>query len=114
LLRDQLIGALGLREAGAGRRWSDDDIALAQTISEQFALAAENLRLFEETQRRAAREELTGTITARMRETLDLDTVLRTAVDEMYHVLELDEIAIRMFPEETTDQDTPEAGNVTN
>jgi GAF domain-containing protein/HAMP domain-containing protein len=99
MLRGQPIGALGFR--GEGRQWSDDDIALAEAIAEQLALAADNLRLLDETQRRAAHERLTGEVTARMRETLDMETVLKTAVDEMYQALGLDEIVIRLATEET-------------
>ena len=98
MLRGQPIGALGFKEVG--RQWSADDIALAEALSEQFALASDNLRLFDETRRRAVRERLAGEVTARMRETLDVETVLRTAVDEMYQALGLDEIVIRLATEE--------------
>jgi GAF domain-containing protein len=94
MLRGQPIGALGFR--GEVRQWSDDDIALAEAIAEQLALAADNLRLLDETQRRAARERLTGEVTARMRETLDVDTVLQTAAREMREALGLEEVEVRM------------------
>ena len=52
--------------------------------------------MLEETRQRAERERLTGEITARMRETLDVDTVLQTAVREMRQVLGLHDITIRL------------------
>lgn len=94
LLRGQPIGALGFKEEG--RQWSADDIALAEALAEQFALAADNLRLLDETQRRAARERLTGEITARMRETLDVETVLQTAIREIGETLNIAEVQVRM------------------
>ncbi|MBN1178751.1 MAG: GAF domain-containing protein [Anaerolineae bacterium] len=81
LLRGQPIGALGFR--GVKREWSASEIALIETISEQFALAAENLRLIEESQRRAARERLTREITEKMRRAADIETLLQTTVQEM-------------------------------
>jgi GAF domain-containing protein/HAMP domain-containing protein len=96
VMRGQPIGALGFTDKEGKRQWSADNIALAEAISEQLALAAENLRLVDETQRRAAREQLAGEVTARMRETLDMEAVLKTAADEMYKALGLDEIVIRL------------------
>jgi GAF domain-containing protein len=106
VLRGQPIGALGLRRAeGLAQQWSTDDVALAEAIAEQFALAADNLRLLDETRRRAARERVVGEVTARMRESLDLETMLKTAADEMRQSLELDRILVRLVAPET-DEDS--------
>jgi GAF domain-containing protein/HAMP domain-containing protein len=51
VLRDQPIGALGFKGARGQRQWNADDIALVEAIAEQLALAADNLRLLQETQR---------------------------------------------------------------
>ncbi|MEJ2560790.1 MAG: hypothetical protein P8186_32125 [Anaerolineae bacterium] len=96
VLRGQPIGALGFRQVEGDRKWSADDVALAETIAEELALALENTRLLEETQRRAAREQLIGQVAARMREILDVDSVLKTAVREMGEALELHDIAIQL------------------
>jgi GAF domain-containing protein len=95
-LRGQVIGTMALHETGRQRLWTAEEITLAETVAEQVALTVENLRLMDETQRRAARERLTGEIMARMRETLDVDTVLQTAVREMYERLNLAEAEVRM------------------
>jgi GAF domain-containing protein/HAMP domain-containing protein len=96
MLRGQPIGALGLRRAAGDWQWSTDDVALAEAIAEQFALAADNLRLLEETQRRAARERLVGEVTSRVRETMDVEAVLKTAADEMRQALGLDRVVVRL------------------
>ena len=93
-LRGQAIGVLGLKEKG--RQWNEGDVALAETLAEQLALAADNLRLLNETQRSAARERLTREITARVRETLDLETVLQTAAREIGEKLALAELVVRI------------------
>jgi GAF domain-containing protein len=69
-------------------------------------IALENARLLEETQRSAANDRLVGQITARMRETLDVETVLRTTVDELYQTLQLDEVVIRLVTGETNGRST--------
>jgi GAF domain-containing protein/CHASE3 domain sensor protein len=99
-VRGKAIGVLGVCDDDPERRWSDDETDLVQAVAERMALAADNLRLVDETQRRAAHERLAGEVTARMRETLDLETVLKTAVEEMYRALKLDEVVIRLAPGE--------------
>jgi hypothetical protein len=61
-------------------------------------VALESAQLFEETQRRASRERLIGEVTARVRETLDMDTVLQTAIREVGEALGLAEVEVRMGP----------------
>ena len=58
--------------------------------------ALESARLYQDTQRHAAEEQLLGEVTARMRETLSLDTVLRTAIHEMGSALGLPKVEVRM------------------
>ncbi|MBN1178752.1 MAG: GAF domain-containing protein [Anaerolineae bacterium] len=84
-LRGQPIGALGYRNVSV--EWSEEDVALVQALSEQFALAAENLRLIEATQRRAARERLTREITDKMRGSTSVDRIAQIAIDELYKAL---------------------------
>jgi len=86
-LRGQVIGALGLQETEGGRQWTDDEIALIEAIADQMALAIENARLIEATQRRAERERLIAEISARVRASLDPDTILKTTVQELGRVL---------------------------
>jgi GAF domain-containing protein len=100
-LRGMVIGALGVHDEGA-RQWTEEEIALIEAIAERVALAAENLRLLEETQRRAAHERLVGEVAARMRETLDMDTVLQTAIRSIGDALDIAEVEVRMYGDATT------------
>jgi len=95
-LRGAAIGALGIHDEDGERQWSNDEVALIQTIADRMAVAAENLRLIEETQRRAARDRLTGEVTARMRETLDMETMLKTIVQEVRQTLGVPEVVVRL------------------
>jgi transcriptional regulator of acetoin/glycerol metabolism len=94
-VRGEIVGALGVYD-DPQRPLSPDELALLQEITEQGALALENARLYQDTQRRAAQEQLVSEVTARMRETLDLDTVLQTAIREMGEALGMDAVEVRM------------------
>jgi DNA-binding LacI/PurR family transcriptional regulator/GAF domain-containing protein len=87
MLRDYPIGAIGLKAKEEQRQWSEDEISLIEILSEQFALAAENIRLLEETQRRAEREHLVSEITTRLRTSNDPQTILQTAASELRRAL---------------------------
>jgi GAF domain-containing protein len=80
--------------------WFPEEITLLKTIVEQLGIALESARLYEETQRRAAFEKLTREVTTQMRQSLDIDTVIRIAAAEFKRVLDLSEVEIRMGLEE--------------
>lgn len=110
-LWDQTLGVVNLRFANDAI--PQETVALVQQITEQLALSLENVRLLEETRARAARERLTGAATARMRETLDIDTVLQTALQEMGELLGLAETEVRLdlgAPVVETPQPGPNGG----
>jgi PAS domain S-box-containing protein len=81
-LRGEVIGVLGVHDDGA-RQWTDAEIALVEAVAERMAQTAENLRLLDETQRRARREQTLREITARVRGSADPDTIVRTALREL-------------------------------
>ncbi|OQY25124.1 MAG: hypothetical protein B6I34_02755 [Anaerolineaceae bacterium 4572_32.1] len=103
-LRGKIIGALGIHDDAGTRQWAADDVVLIDAVAERLALAVDNLRLLDETQRRAATERLTAEVTARVRETLDVETVLKTAVDEIYQALGLEKVAIRLATGEADEE----------
>jgi PAS domain S-box-containing protein len=97
-LRDQPIGVLGLKGRPGKRAWSEEEIALAKEIGEQFALAAESLRLLDETQRRAARERLVAEITTKIRATNDPQAMLSTAISELRQALHAQRTQVSIQP----------------
>lgn len=86
-LRGVAIGVLGFHREQEAGPWRAEEVAMAETVAERLALAVENARLLEEAQRRAARERLISEITARIRSSLDPDTVLKTTVRELGRAL---------------------------
>ncbi len=82
-LRDQIIGVIDLHETDSDRRWTDDDVAVMLAVADQAALSLENARLLDETERSAQRERTINEINSRVRQTIDLDSILQTAVKEL-------------------------------
>ncbi|MFN2200939.1 MAG: hypothetical protein ACK2UO_07010 [Caldilineaceae bacterium] len=80
--RAQLIGALGVRRE-QNEPWSEDELALVTNVTDQLAQTLENLRLLDETTRRAAREQMAGEITGRIREAVEIEAVLERALSEL-------------------------------
>ena len=71
---------------------------MAETIAEQTALTIENLRLLEETQRRAAQERLVSEIAGQVRASLNPDTVLKTTIRELGRALGAEVASIEIMP----------------
>ena len=90
---DRTIGVLSFE---AHRTWGEDEIALVEAAVEQMGLALENARLLEETRRRAERERLVADITARVRASADVETILRTAVREIGAALGTDRTFVQV------------------
>ncbi|MCD4738533.1 MAG: GAF domain-containing protein, partial [Anaerolineae bacterium] len=96
IVRGEVIGNLLLLDENGERRWSETERDLVVAVAERMAQTAEGLRLLDETQQRATREQLVGEIMAQARETLDVKTVLQTAADDLYRVLQLEEVVIQL------------------
>ena len=82
-LGGQTIGVLDFYQEGQTREWTDDEKALVEALADQIALALENARLFEQTERRARREAMIGQIVAQVRHQPDIDSIMQTAVREL-------------------------------
>lgn len=106
-LGDLNVGAIVLEREEAGG-WSSEEVALAQAVSVQAGLALENARLLAETQARAEQERLIGDISARIRETLDIDTILQVAARQFQAVLGLDKVEIRVGQAEVQEEQARE------
>jgi GAF domain-containing protein len=95
-VRNQVIGALGFYKAAQDETWTEQETVLLEALVGQLGVALESAQLFAETQRRATQDRLIGEVTTRMRETLDMDTVLQTAIREIGEALDIAEVEVRM------------------
>jgi GAF domain-containing protein len=102
-LRGQKIGIISLQRKAEFHKWTAQEETVAAKVAAQTALALENIRLVERTRQRANREQAIANVTARIRETLDLDTVLRTTAREVQKALNLQEAEVRLLPQDKLD-----------
>jgi GAF domain-containing protein len=93
-LRDQRIGNLTIESDGISL--SPEEMALVEAVANETAVALENARLLDETQRRAQRERLLAEISAKVRASSDIDVVLRTAILELGRALRASEGIIQI------------------
>jgi GAF domain-containing protein/HAMP domain-containing protein len=105
----QVIGTISARKPSDAGDWTDEEISLMRTLTEQLNVALESARLYQDTQQRAARERLIGDVVAQIRETLDMETMLKTAAQEVRQALGLPEVTIRLASQ-LTDKDGNGAG----
>lgn len=79
---EKLIGALTLSDR-TGRTYADREVALLQTFADQAALALENARLYEQTERQLKRIEALREIEKAITSTLDLSTILNVLMEKI-------------------------------
>ena len=104
VLYGETIGTIKLKRKGGISEWSDRERLLVEKIADQVALALENSRLVEEAQKSALRDQMIANISTRGRETLDVESVIRTAATELRRVFDLKEAEINIGPHQ------PESG----
>lgn len=109
--RGHVIGLLGVERSDRDEPLSEGQVEMVQTVSEQMELILDNARLLEEARTRAGQERKVREVAARMRESLDVESVLRTAIDQMYQTLGLEEIAVHLQVSERVPDD-PARGQI--
>lgn len=92
----KIIGLIEAHKPADAEPWTSEQTSLLEILADQLGVALDSARLYEDTQRRAAEDRLVGEITARIRETLDVDTVLQTAVREMSKTLDIPRVEVRL------------------
>jgi len=95
-VREQVIGVLDAYKPSGASDWTDDEVALLQALVDQLGVALEGARLYQDAQRRATQDRILGQVAGRMRETLDMDEVVKTAVREIGEALGTVEVEVRM------------------
>ena len=94
-LHGQTIGVLNIKAPSRSRRWNQDEVNLVQAISDRLALALDNARLLQESQRRAAKEAKIGEVSAKIGASINMRNVLQTAVEELGRALPGSEVVIQ-------------------
>ncbi len=82
-VRGQVIGAIRLKKAEIAEAWTQDEANLIIALSDQLSGALESARLYQESQKRAARESLVSDISARLSAVSQMESILRETVQEL-------------------------------
>lgn len=110
-LRGIRLGSLVLKRDENSAAWTEEEKNLLAQASDQVALALDNARLYEETQARAQREQTINTLTANLSRSMDVETLLRSAVKQLGELPDVWEVAVHIKPTETeinSEADQPE------
>jgi GAF domain-containing protein len=101
-LRGEFIGNVEVRAPG-NREWTQDELDVVSAILERAALALENARLLEESQKRAAKERVIGEISAKISAQTNLEGLLKTAALELGRTLPGSEVSVQFSKDSETE-----------
>jgi len=104
-LRGQPIGTIALHETRRRPAWTAEDVALTETVAQEVAQTVESLLLMAESRRRLARQRLIGDVVGQMRESLDVESVLKTGAAGIREAMGLPGVTVRL-----TDRDVSGPG----
>jgi GAF domain-containing protein/HAMP domain-containing protein len=82
-VRGQRLGTLTAHKHETAGAWTEEEETLLKALVEQLNVALDNARLYTDTQRRAERERILANITAKVRASANVDTILQTALQEV-------------------------------
>lgn len=108
-VRGNVLGTLRARKAGT---WSSHEAALLEDLGSQLGSALEGARLYEDTQRRAAREQAIRAVTDEMQLATDLESLMRITTQELIKILGGSHAYVQMIAEtEDAAEDMPPAAD---
>ena len=100
-LRNAVIGVMNLKTNG-NALFTQDEVDIAEAVSERLSLAIETAALLRTTQRRADIERITTDISAKVSSSTRFETILQIAAQELSHALggevivQIEPIAMKM------------------
>ena len=108
-LRDQVIGIIHIESSEDNRKWTEEEVAMVQAVSDRAALALENARLFENATRRAEQEETIAHVTTQIGASSDFNRILQTTIQELGQALGASRTFIQLAaPSENSNETTTE------
>ena len=100
MVRGESVGTIRLKKESNAPSWEEKDLDLVNRMTEELSRAMDSARLFDEAKKQADRERVVGEISDKMRETMNVESVIRLAADELYKLLELEQVTIHLNPDE--------------
>lgn len=93
-------GVIGLHQCDREREWTEWEKQLIEGVASQLAIAINQAKLYAETRRQAECESLLRLVSNQIRSTLDIKTILQTAVREVRQLLITDRVVIYQFKDQ--------------
>jgi GAF domain-containing protein len=101
---NDLWGLLCVHQCSAPRNWESSEIQFATQVSAQLSIAIEQADLLAQTQQQAVdlqqaaeQQQILFEVVAKIRQSLDLDTIFRTTTTELRRILNADRVGIYRF-----------------
>ena len=102
-IREHVIGAIGARKPRGADAWTTQEIDILEALVDQLGVTLEGARLYRDSQQRAVREQMRAEITAQVRASTDVDTILQTAIRELGQALRASGGTIALEPGDGAD-----------
>ncbi|NMG59443.1 GAF domain-containing protein [Geitlerinema sp. P-1104] len=96
----EVNGIIGLHQCDRPRQWEDWEAQLLQGVARQLGIAIDRARLYKTSQEAAAQEAFLRLVTNKIRNTLDVKTILQTAVEGARRLLQADRVVIYQFQDD--------------
>lgn len=97
LYEEQLWGLLIAHHCSGPRQWQQLEIDLLKSLATQAAIAIYQAQHYEQTQHQAQREQALNRVTQAIHQSLDLETVFSTTVNEIRQLLGVSRVVICHF-----------------
>jgi diguanylate cyclase (GGDEF)-like protein len=97
IVKARVIGTVELVESGAERTFTKDELDTAAAICHAAALAIDNAALFAREQQTTRETQLLNDIAARTAASLDLEEVVKAAVDELGQLIAFEEYGLLLL-----------------
>jgi GAF domain-containing protein len=98
-VRGEIVGVLDTYKPPGAGDWTREEIALLEAIATQLDSALESARLYQDTQRRAAREQAIRQVTEEMRRAVDVEAILQNTVSQLTRALGVPRAYVRLGTE---------------
>lgn len=98
MLRGEKLGDLKIRRPGKQAAWNETEARMYQAIAERMSFALENARMFSDARRRANLERVAAQAATKISSSARVETILRTAAEEISHLMDGSEVLIQIQP----------------
>ncbi|HEY9760926.1 MAG TPA: GAF domain-containing protein [Trichocoleus sp.] len=100
LMGDQLWGLLCIHQCRGPRTWQNTDIEFVRQIADHLSVALRHAHLLQQARSQTEQQKTLAAVIARIRNSLELDTIFQTTATEVRQLLKVDRVGVfQFFPE---------------